>query len=766
MTRTRVQVAAAIAVAFVLGLLGLHVPRAHAQVGSVAPGKLTAAHAAFDADCNKCHVPFGGIPDTSCLSCHQDLADQIARKVGFHATVTSSTCASCHVDHRGRGASIIPALPKRFDHRVTTFPLAGAHATLACEKCHAGSGSQRHWAGMPTRCESCHPDAVHKGAYGSACEKCHRTDGWTPTIRTLQNHTTPITGGHAALACIDCHKSGQHLTPKQSCSQCHREQHGGTKVECSVCHNVVAWNQADFVHDFCPCKLPGKHQTAPCLACHPAFKFKPTPFECAACHDKERPHEPLGACSRCHSALSWKTPSFDHDKRTKFPLAGKHLLLGCENCHTTSHTTKRSFRVPKHECVDCHKVPEHGDFGACSRCHTTAGFEPSSFDHGTTAMPLTGAHAAVKCQDCHRTLQPGTFRAGDCSLCHADPHAGQFQPPGGAPGPAPAPAPARARGAPAGGAAPGLMQMVGDGVRASTSPPAHRISPGHACTDCHTTDRWSPSTITAQTHGDLGYALNGAHAATACTGCHRGGQFAGVTHACNGCHTDFRHRGRFGTQCADCHSEVAWKPAAGFDHTRTGFALERGHAGVGCAKCHGTDGTRLVAAKAPTACQTCHDAPHGSQFGPACTTCHSTASFRQVPAFDHDAKTNFPLERRHATLPCLTCHDASQRPKVNRACRSCHGDPHRGSNAFDCSDCHRADRWRVIRFDHDLTSYPLAGRHRVAPCGECHTNPGWTGVRTDCVACHAFDRPRTQDHLTKLACDECHSTSTWHAAAR
>ena len=101
---------------------------------------------------------------------------------------------------------------------------------------------------------------------------------------------------------------------------------------------------------------------------------------------------------------------------------------------------------------------------------------------------------------------------------------------------------------------------------------------------------------------------------------------------------------------------------------------------------------------------------------------------------------------------------------INRACRTCHGDPHRGGNAFDCADCHRADRWRIVRFDHDLTAYPLVGRHRIAACGGCHTNPTWTGVRTDCVACHALDRPRTADHAGEITCEDCHTTTTWRVS--
>jgi hypothetical protein len=34
-------------------------------------------------------------------------------------------------------------------------------------------------------------------------------------------------------------------------------------------------------------------------------------------------------------------------------------------------------------------------------------------------------------------------------------------------------------------------------------------------------------------------------------------------------------------------------------------------------------------------------------------------------------------------------------------------------------------------------------------------------VRSDCVACHAFDRPRTQDHLALLICDDCHTPTSW-----
>jgi hypothetical protein len=66
---------------------------------------------------------------------------------------------------------------ERFDHeKQTRFPLAGAHATVTCAKCHptvAASASwvtsttpesaRRQYAGVSTACESCHT-AKPKGA--------------------------------------------------------------------------------------------------------------------------------------------------------------------------------------------------------------------------------------------------------------------------------------------------------------------------------------------------------------------------------------------------------------------------------------------------------------------------------------------------------------------------------------------------------------------------------------------------------------------------
>lgn len=655
----------------VLTLAALAAP-AHAQLSSASPGRLAAAHARLEKQCSACHVPFGGVPAERCLACHPTLARRLAADRGYHASVKGEPCASCHREHQGRDAALAPPPPDGFAHATTGFALEGEHARLGCEACH-GSGKTRRWLGLGTSCKSCHADRAHRGALGSKCEACHTARDWRSLKLTHRDHRTPMTGGHAALGCASCHRSGLRLSGEpQPCAQCHRRAHRGTTAPCETCHQVEGFRVPRYSHSFSWQALPGKHQTAPCLACHPGFGFRAS-LACASCHERERPHQPLGACEACHSATGWSELRFDHAQPSvNFPLTGAHQGAPCAGCH-----------------------PRQGQFRGAPRA---------------------------------------------CEACHDDPHRGQFSaPPPAAPLPPAAPPEA---GAPA--------------ARAAASAP--RVE----CARCHTTAGWSPSTIDAATHAARGYELRGAHAQARCASCHRAGLYVGLARRCNACHADPRHRGRLGDDCAACHTETRWTGAR-LDHARTGFALDGAHAQATCQRCHGSDGRALAGRAQPAACGTCHvPARHGDQLGARCARCHRPTSFRDVARFDH-SRTDFPLERRHATLPCLTCHDVRQRARVNPACRTCHGDPHRASNGFECLDCHRSDRWRVIRFDHDLTAYPLTGKHRLAGCGGCHTNPNWTGVRTDCVACHAFDRPRTDGHPPELACDDCHTPTDWRA---
>jgi hypothetical protein len=716
------------------------------------PGPLAAGHADLDGKCDACHVPFKGIPAERCLACHAPVKARITAGQGLHARAASDgkKCSACHTDHRGRGAPITPAVARAgFDHAAQTgIALDGKHAQAACTGCHTpGPRGAPRWLGLPapSACASCHAD-IHVnqkgGTLGPDCARCHSTRGFRPSTKTLADHKVSMEGGHAGLPCASCHARGAALKATSTCGDCHDQPHGGTTAPCGKCHNTRDWKSASFTHDFCSCILPGKHQTAPCLSCHTGFRFKPTPFACAACHAKDRKHEDLGPCSRCHSALSWKTKTFDHNAaRVGFALDGKHLEVGCENCHTRPGV----FRGAPRACEGCHKVPAHGDFGGCARCHTTAGFGvKQKFSHDETRFPLDGRHAKVRCQDCHAKFAKGSFAPGpnQCVLCHRSPHGTQFG--------------ARAVEVRA------LLAANGPAVPATAA--THQVSPGRGCTDCHTTARWSPSTIDAARHAAFGFALRGAHARIDCASCHADGRFIGTPKACADCHVD-RHRGKLGARCETCHDEERFRSPAGFDHRVTGFALEGAHVGVACASCHGPRHERLAAIAQPT-CASCHTPTHGEQFGRNCTACHSpTRRFADVPRFDH-ARTHFPLDRRHMALRCTACHDASTGRAPQPICRSCHGDPHRGRTLLECGECHRADRWTLVRFDHDRTIFPLRGRHFTTPCRDCHTNDLWTGLRAECVSCHRGDRQSADGALAfhrgfGVDCGDCHKPFGW-----
>jgi hypothetical protein len=86
--------------------------------------------------------------------------------------------------------------------------------------------------------------------------------------------------------------------------------------------------------------------------------------------------------------------------------------------------------VTLQDCYSCHHAddPHEGRFGVdCSQCHTADGWSPAKFDHNLSNFPLTGAHMAVACEDCHVNGQFQGLRTA-CVACHAEPasHAGQF----------------------------------------------------------------------------------------------------------------------------------------------------------------------------------------------------------------------------------------------------------------------------------------------------------------------------------------------------
>lgn len=402
----------------------------------------------------------------------------------------------------------------------------------------------------------------------------------------------------------------------------------------------------------------------------------------------------------------------------------------CKGCHVPfSRDEQRRL------CLDCHREiaddiaarrghhfrSEPARVGQCRSCHTDhegrdadiVRLVPQAFDHSLTEFILDGGHSGAACADCHEPGAKHREAPTACIGCHADDD-------------------------------------------------PHRKALGEDCASCHGVTDWKKPKFDHLRATDGRYPLTGGHASVGCGLCHAGQRYQETPTACVACHRiDDVHAGERGPACRDCHDTGSWKKTS-FDHLRkTGFALTAGHAGLACGACHqGSDFSKLAGSD----CLACHrsDDTHQGRNGGDCKSCHTTQSWRDT-RFDHAQATRFPLRGGHAALTCIACHKgAAPAAKLETTCVSCHGaeDPHKGVLGADCAGCHREEGWTSsVRFDHDLTGFPLAGLHGAAACESCHLDKRFAGTPANCVDCHRADDAHRG--ALGLQCAQCHNPNDW-----
>jgi len=330
--------------------------------------------------CSACHAaPFTAETMANrCASCHTDIAAQMFDVAKLHGAIKQKSatlaCRDCHPDHRGASASLTDIGSNSFPHEALGYSL---------------QGHQRTAAHQPFTCKDCHNADVTTFTQ-DVCESCHSQ----MDIAFTQAHV--LTYG----------------------------------TNCLACHDGVDRFGDDFTHSGFVFQLKGKHADVACIKCHLAARtvadLQAAPQACFACHQKDDKHQgQFGTdCSACHNPNNWSDATFDHNL-SAFKLDGKHANVKCEECHVN-----KVFKGTPQDCYSCHKNnDEHkGQFGTdCSACHTTKGWDGATFDHNLSAFKLEGAHAQVRCEECHKN---GVFKGtpSTCSSCHADPafHVGAF----------------------------------------------------------------------------------------------------------------------------------------------------------------------------------------------------------------------------------------------------------------------------------------------------------------------------------------------------
>lgn len=435
----------------------------------------------------------------------------------------------------------------------------------------------------------------------------------------------------------------------------------------------------------------------------------------------------LAAASFACLALAGHAGAVDFEKLVMpGPVIEDHAKIEgeCGKCHDPFDATAQRAR-----CLDCHEEvaadldAQRGFHGLnpgsksadCRSCHPehrgrdfdATGLDPHTFLHRWTDYPLRGAHARTPCASCHLPGKPWREAPADCVSCHRDDD-------------------------------------------------AHQGRLGKDCGKCHGEDAFAKAKFS---HDETDFPLQGRHADVACALCHPGQRYQDTARDCHSCHRmDDAHRGRFGKDCATCHTPKGFEHAR-FDHSRTDFPLKGRHDEIACEACHTGP---LHAQELPTTCIGCHrsDDTHQGRNGKDCGRCHGNEDWRSA-RFDHD-RTDFPLRGAHEPLRCETCHTGPLDQQLPTSCNACHGkdDVHRGQEGSRCEGCHGVQAWhRDLFFEHDLTSFPLLGLHAVVACEQCHAGPTFRDAETGCVTCHASD----DAHDMRLGpdCAECHNPNGW-----
>jgi hypothetical protein len=576
----------------VAGAVVLQAGFAAGASAQISPGPLSRAHADLEGvtNCLKCHGIGQRTVDTKCLDCHREIGALRDQKRGLHGLAAGKGCNDCHREHGGLDLEMIhwdEGSPEKFDHRRAGWPLDGKHAQTECRKCHtpklhavtfpAGAvwnGAAESWLGLDTQCRACHQDP-HQGRLGNACASCHDESDW---------------------------------------------------------HDIT---EQRFDHETTRYPLRGAHVDVKCEKCHPRVDGKmqmPKFARCDDCHEDPHAGQIVVAgvardCADCHSIRFFKpsTLGLAYHATTKYPLDGKHAKVDCAKCHRNEDKrfgkSAFEFRPASAHCTDCHEdahagqLAKRADGGACESCHTVAHFAPSTFaaaDHARTKFPLEARHAEVKCAACHGPVRPGLPAlpgpgklgkagvemkpdAAECDACHLDPHHGRFSK--------------------------GGQQPVKGG-----------------CSTCHDARSFHRVALDAKLHAQLGFPLDGAHAAVVCFDCHK----------------ELRGE-RFGKS-----SLLLLAPAS-----------------------------VNLAFTAPKTCRECHEDVHGGQFakrkkGDACDACHGVDAFRPATRFDHDRDSAFPLKGAHERVACQGCHPVRKLPDGRQGavyvptpakCENCHTVP-------------------------------------------------------------------------------------------
>lgn len=427
-------------------------------------GELFHAHAIGAKDgpksCADCHAPFSSDYNARCASCHKAYDSAASHPFEKGASLA---CSSCHGEHLGADAQIVPSLAKSASgwpsmclpcHAGTPYPAAEPDAALVARarsrlRDERGKPFERqllvdgfshrdHRVTKPGGVANVPGGPPSKGQVPVSCDECHKPlakGASHPAIPTAE--FAPVTY-EQCLAChadwrVDVHGRDQNGA---ACFACHARK---------VTFDGVAGGIAEPPSPYWPdLKLVDLPDTGSKWVLKPRnHDFKRD--ECISCHVLEK------SSADHRTSIGEKVFRHDHHLRTVTPVAGGEMALSteCRVCHEEvagSETLAGTKLVSTKACATCHTDAEPvpvdaggarrivGDMfhkvhvadastlsrsalryasrdsltKGCLACHTpTAGAAPMGLREG-----------AADCKSCHTGHE--NLGGGKCVLCHVD----------------------------------------------------------------------------------------------------------------------------------------------------------------------------------------------------------------------------------------------------------------------------------------------------------------------------------------------------------
>ncbi|HTR55788.1 MAG TPA: hypothetical protein VMJ10_34160 [Kofleriaceae bacterium] len=161
-----------------------------------------------------------------------------------------------------------------------------------------------------------------------------------------------------------------------------------------------------------------------------------------------------------------------------------------------------------------------------------------------------------------------------------------------------------------------------------------------------------------------------------------------------------------------------------------------------------------------------------------------SSSHSSLDAKDHCQDCHVGDTKELSNDKCLNCHDHNNLRDRIAAGKGLHASPIvRGKPCQTCHVEHKGTHgdsimgWKTLPgghddFNHQLTGWPLNGKHATTDCAQCHKHKDAHGIVTYmgtdrlCGACHLKEQPHKFEasERDKLACERCHGESVWKPA--